>query len=167
VSTREDADGGGIAINSKPILDFPGGSKFTTASALRLEPQDGGCQVVRWFVEETLNPKPSEACLENRNVCSVQDVSSTMPALQKDMALAEHAHELQPLEADEACSHRHTPHEQIAPLMRMDISCTSARHGGHHHGCHHRWANAAISQHKSSLASPQMRVDISCAAAGP
>jgi hypothetical protein len=45
VSVREDAGGGAIAINSKPILDFPGGSKFTTSSALRLEPQGGGCQM--------------------------------------------------------------------------------------------------------------------------
>lgn len=44
-TARRVDEGEDLVIHSTPVLDFPGGSKFTTASCLRLSPAPAGCLV--------------------------------------------------------------------------------------------------------------------------
>ena len=44
-TARRVDEGEDVVIYSAPVLDFPGGSKFTTSSCLRLSPTPAGCLV--------------------------------------------------------------------------------------------------------------------------
>ena len=46
---RSWASDGTLAVTSDPVLDFVGGSKFTTSAQFTLRPEGDGCKVCECF----------------------------------------------------------------------------------------------------------------------
>ena len=64
--------GGVLTVTSQPLLDFVGGSKFTTDAEFTVRPGEGGCQVGRsarevlllwWLLQRNTSVYKHHCCL--------------------------------------------------------------------------------------------------------